>query len=181
MKYVHKSNIIHRDLKPLNILLDQKKHVKICDFGISAVIDVETQRRTQTRTHGIGTLVFMAPELYDNNKPYNEKVDVYSFGIVMYYILSKGQYPDISIKDVVNGKQIQIPNSINNFSTNLIKKCTKFNASDSPSFKEIVELIQDNSFKLIDGLDDKQFEYLSKHLEANINYDEDEDFDYFSD
>ena len=73
MEYVHKLNIIHRDLKPENILLDSKKHVKICDFGIASIIDLETQRRTQTRTYGIGTLGFMAPELYDN-KPYNQKV-----------------------------------------------------------------------------------------------------------
>ena len=155
MKNVHESNIIHRDLKPENILLDQKKHVIICDFGISTFINIDTQKRTQSRTHGIGTLFFMAPELYENDKPYNEKVDVYAFGIIMYYILSKGKYPDLSIADVVNKKQINVPNSINEVSSQLIKDCTAFEYNDRPSFEQIVETIQRNDFKLIDGIDDK--------------------------
>ena len=155
MKNVHESNIIHRDLKPENILLDQKKHVIICDFGISTFISIDTQRRTQTRTHGIGTLLFMAPELYENDKPYNEKVDVYAFGILMYFILSKGKYPDLSITDVVMKKQIKVPKSINDVSSQLIKNCTKFEYNDRPSFEDIVETIKRNNFKLIDGIDDK--------------------------
>ena len=155
MKNVHESNIIHRDLKPENILLDQKKHVIICDFGISTFIRIDTQRRTQTRTHGIGTLLFMAPELYENDKPYNEKVDVYAFGILMYFILSKGKYPDLSITDVVMKKQIKVPKSINDVSSQLIKNCTKFEYNDRPSFEDIVETIKRNNYKLIDGIDDK--------------------------
>ena len=155
MKNVHESNIIHRDLKPVNILLDQKKHVIIGDFGISTFISIDTQRRTQTRTHRIGTLLFMAPELNENDKPYNKKVDVYAFGIIMYYILSKGMYPDLSFTDVVIKKQINVLISINNVSSQLIKDCTAFEYNDRPSSNQIVETIQNNDFKLIDGIDDK--------------------------
>ena len=152
MEYVHKFNIIHRDLKPDNILLDANKHVKICDFGISAFIDVETQRRTQSQTHEIGTLMYMAPEMYSNMR-YNQKVDVYAFGIIFYNILQRGKYPDMTIADVVSGKKINIPSSINEFSGNLIKRSTAYDYHSRPSFSEITQEIYDNDFKLIDNIE----------------------------
>lgn len=60
MKYVHAKKIIHRDLKMNNILINSKKHVNICDFGISKVMDETTMT---SMTHGIGTIMFMAPEI----------------------------------------------------------------------------------------------------------------------
>lgn len=92
MKYLHENKIIHRDLNPNNILLNKKKHVKICDFGLARSID-----DTSLLTSGIGTMHYMAPEIVFENEHYNEKVDVYSFGVVMHFILSKGnlKYPKL--------------------------------------------------------------------------------------
>ena len=61
MEAVHSSNLIHRDLKLGNIQIDDKGHFKLSDFGIACIVDVEDQ--TQTKTSGVGTLKFMAPEL----------------------------------------------------------------------------------------------------------------------
>lgn len=164
MQTVHRYYIIHRDLKPENILLDSKKHVKVCDFGISTLMDVETQRRTRTRTHGIGTLDYSAPELYDNNRPYNEKVDVYAFGILMLFVLTKGHPPSINIADVLNAVPIPIPNTINVLSRDLISRCTAFDYHDRPSFDEIVQIIAENNYKLIDNLTDDQINNIINHL-----------------
>lgn len=90
MKYIHNKNIIHRDRKMRNILINTQKQVKICDFGISKYIDLIA---LTSNTHDIVTLAFIAPEMFKENEKYNEKVDVYAFGVEMYYILTKVSIP----------------------------------------------------------------------------------------
>lgn len=88
--YVHKQNIVHRDLKPDNILVDDEddlETIKIADFGLSAEynfnsIDMITR---------LGTIVYMAPELY-GKKQYSKRVDTWALGIIM-YILLEGRHP----------------------------------------------------------------------------------------
>lgn len=153
MNKVHESHVIHRDLKPENILLDDQKHVKLSDFGISCLIDPEKQTRSQTG--GVGTLLFMAPELLRNSKKYSQKVDVYSFGVVVFYILTNGGYPDISIVDAGSGKKAEIPDCVNKVSRDLISSCWSSEEDDRPSFAQIIELIKRNNFMLIDGIERK--------------------------
>lgn len=151
MKYLHKRKIIHRDLKTKNILITNNKHVKICDFGISTVVDVTTYT---SMTHGIGTTAYMAPELFDQDSKYNEKVDVYAFGVVLYFVLSKGIMPKFN--GIGGYTKLKIPDSINSFSQSIIKKCWSINPDERPSFKEIMNLIVENEFKLIDKIDVKK-------------------------
>eukprot|EP00300_Choanocystis_sp_HF-7_P013506 c18324_g1_i1.p1 GENE.c18324_g1_i1~~c18324_g1_i1.p1 ORF type:complete len:149 (+),score=27.44 c18324_g1_i1:731-1177(+) len=80
MTYLHMSNppIIHRDLKSLNLMLDANFNVKITDFGLSKT--KSTHNRPMTAQ--CGTYQWMAPELIQGHY-YDEKVDVFSFGIVV--------------------------------------------------------------------------------------------------
>ena len=86
LNYLHSKNIIHRDLKPQNILITDGKNgrfLKLCDFGISKVIEIQN-------TRCVGTLEYMAPEINDSNNYdsntdksyYNLKSDIYSLGII---------------------------------------------------------------------------------------------------
>lgn len=154
MNEIHKSNMIHRDLKPQNILLDEKKHVKINDFGISRLISVETQMNTMTS--GVGTFIFMSPEMLNQDKHYTNKVDVYSFGVVVFFILINGDFPSHKICDAANGNKVPIPNCINKVSAYLIDWCMSFKANERPSFSQIITFINNQQFNLIDGVDIKE-------------------------
>ncbi|KAK8894663.1 hypothetical protein M9Y10_023100 [Tritrichomonas musculus] len=147
MKEVHSIGLIHRDLKLENILLDENNRIKVSDFGLCALIELDAE--TLSRTTMKGTLKYMAPEIFQERKDYDEKVDVYAFGVVVYLILTKGEFPKISVADVSAGKKADIPNSITDFSRELIDRCWSCQASERPSFAEICDTLKGKEDKLI--------------------------------
>lgn len=82
--YLHTKNIIHRDIKPANILLNKTyinqdefvNEFKICDFSLSTT-------KESNSCNVVGTPFYMAPEIL-RKETYDEKVDVWSFGVVLY-------------------------------------------------------------------------------------------------
>ena len=110
LNYLHSMTpkVIHRDIKPSNVLIkyhDDHAQVKLCDFGSSKILEKET-----SNTSGVGTFKYRAPEIFTNN--YNEKVDIYSLGIMtreMFDIL----YTIISDEDGVCVKMKQLKFVIN--------------------------------------------------------------------
>jgi len=88
LNYLHRQNITHRDLKPENILLVSKDldnfNVKLADLGFAQEFDRE---HGETMTLILGTPLYMAPEMV-RKKAYNEKVDVWSLGVITYQLLS---------------------------------------------------------------------------------------------
>ncbi|KAK6785250.1 hypothetical protein RDI58_018705 [Solanum bulbocastanum] len=86
LAYLHeecRQKILHLDIKPPNILLDEKYNAKLADFGLSKLID---RNQSQVMTQMRGTPGYLAPEWLSG--VITEKVDVYSFGIVILEILS---------------------------------------------------------------------------------------------
>ena len=79
-------NIVHRDIKPQNIFVSKDGTHKLGDFGIA-----KTAERTTSGTK-IGTYKYMAPEVY-NNKPYGAGADIYSLGLLMYWMLNERRTP----------------------------------------------------------------------------------------
>lgn len=161
MKYVHFLKIIHRDLKPSNILVASDGTVKIADFGLSKIMTIEEQ----SMTGGVGTQKFMAPEVIDELE-YDEKVDVYSFGVLAFFILSGGQLPEIKMSEKMKGKKAPIPSSFTKFSQELVSECWNFNSADRPSFSDIVEKMVQNDFKLVD-LDSSETELVKNKVEQH--------------
>ena len=82
-------HIIHRDIKPGNLFLDKYGTCKVGDFGVSK--KMETVHLAHTMT-GIGTISYMAPEIY-RRRPYNNTVDIYALGLVLYQLLNRGRMP----------------------------------------------------------------------------------------
>ena len=81
-----KHNIIHRDIKPQNIFVSENGDYKLGDFGIAKTVE-KTMGGTKT-----GTYKYMAPEVY-SNKPYNSTADIYSLGLVLYWLLNERRMP----------------------------------------------------------------------------------------
>jgi serine/threonine protein kinase len=89
MEYVHSHRIMHRDLKPSNILLNlgDEPKVKLADFGLSRDVHTFTCARARY-TRCIQTLWYRAPEILLGIKRYDQPVDVWSLGCILYEIMT---------------------------------------------------------------------------------------------
>ncbi|XP_037027743.1 eIF-2-alpha kinase GCN2 isoform X2 [Bradysia coprophila] len=101
LSHIHQQGMIHRDLKPVNIFLDSRDQVKIGDFGLATTSFLALQSQEQTvhlnsqdigssLTGKVGTALYVAPELTGNasKATYNQKVDLYSLGIILFEMSS---------------------------------------------------------------------------------------------
>ena len=89
VKYLHQYGIVHRDLKPDNIMITQQNEygvIKIMDFGLSKIVSPN-----ERMVDGYGTLSYVAPEVLTRT-PYNKEVDIWSLGIILFYMLT-GKLP----------------------------------------------------------------------------------------
>ena len=140
MAYIHSRGFVHRDLKTQNILLDKNLDIKMCDFGLTKLKSELNCGSGQFA----GTPCYMAPELFDR-KFYDEKVDVFAFGTVLWEIYTqKIPYTNceaVEIKQkVTKGDELYCSSIVPKQIANLIQKCRCVKASDRPSFEEIVKM-----------------------------------------
>jgi hypothetical protein len=138
MNFLHQNNVIHRDLKSPNILLDQDKLPRICDFGFARVL------KPDPMTKLIGTPQWMAPEIVKNERS-NERVDVYSYGVVLWEMLT-GQIPfagqsafQIVYALTVDGLSLVFPEEAPEALVRLIQSCCNRNPAKRPSFQAILK------------------------------------------
>ncbi|KAK8880727.1 hypothetical protein M9Y10_003414 [Tritrichomonas musculus] len=162
MKYIHFQKIIHRDLKPSNILIARDGTVKICDFGIAKLMTAEQQ----LTTCGIGTQKFMAPEII-NEEDYDEKVDVYSFGVLVFVILNDGKLPIIKIGDICRGKKAEMPETFTEFAKQLINSCWNYDPKDRPDFNHILDDMKVHKYALVD-MKDHELQIVEAFVENHI-------------
>ena len=94
LELCERNSIIHRDIKPQNIFMSRQGNFKLGDFGIAKSADHST---IGTRT---GTFNYMAPEVYAS-KPYDQTVDLYSLGMVLYWMLNERRGPFLPLPPAV--------------------------------------------------------------------------------
>jgi serine/threonine protein kinase len=91
LEYAHRRGIIHRDIKPANLLLSTDGTVKILDLGL-ARIDAQAGAADQTeltQTGAVmGTIDYMSPEQALNTKHADQRADIYSLGVSLWYLLT---------------------------------------------------------------------------------------------
>ncbi len=162
MNYLHQNRVVHRDLKSMNILVkynEHDKHVyaKVADFGLSKI--KESSCTYSNLTMDLGTTRWMAPELFGDSEDHNVgpsssseslqyhfKVDVYSFGMVCYEILT-GYVPFFNFKlmdlrkRIKDGLRPNMPEQCPEQLSTLVQACYHPDPKARPSFLEIcVEL-----------------------------------------
>ncbi len=95
LQFAHDEGVVHRDIKPENILIDKRGRVKIADFGLAKLLDVDADDSpaetpfTLTGTHQVlGTPHYMAPEQMQGSSGVDHRADIYSLGVVFYEMLT---------------------------------------------------------------------------------------------
>uniref|UniRef100_A0A7S1GIQ0 Protein kinase domain-containing protein n=1 Tax=Cyclophora tenuis TaxID=216820 RepID=A0A7S1GIQ0_CYCTE len=138
LAYLHKHRVMYRDLKPDNVGL-KDGHVKILDFGL-ATTDIQARECAGSRR-------YMAPEVV-LRKRYTKAVDVYSFGILLYYICSlQKPFELYSTKDhfekvVLGGERPTVPTWWPKSLQRLVTQCWSPFPSDRPAMEDVVRQLQ---------------------------------------
>ena len=92
LSFLHSNNIIHRDLSGNNVLLRGNVLAKVTDFGMARLGDINPQATHFTSTMCPGTDVYMPPEAVQDKPVYTEKIDCFSFGVIIVQTLTR-QFP----------------------------------------------------------------------------------------
>lgn len=163
LAFLHASDVIHRDVKTNNILLDNRFHVKVADFGLSRFFPTNV---THVSTAPQGTPGYVDPQYYQCYQ-LTEKSDVYSFGVVLIELISSLEAVDTNRhRDDINLASMAI-NRIQNRALNelidpyigfeqdyavrnmvtsvaeLAFRCLQQDREDRPSMQEILQLLKE--------------------------------------
>ncbi|KAK6249479.1 hypothetical protein SCA6_003484 [Theobroma cacao] len=142
MQYLHSEGILHRDLKSENLLLGEDMCVKVADFGISCL-----ESQCGSAKGFTGTYRWMAPEMI-KEKHHTKKVDVYSFGIVLWELLTAltpfdNMTPEQAAFAVCQkNARPPLPSTCPLAFSHLINRCWSSNPQKRPHFDEIVSILE---------------------------------------
>jgi serine/threonine protein kinase len=90
LDYIHRQGIVHRDIKASNILLNEEGICFLTDFGIARISDDATQLTTTGNV--LGTVDYVAPELFEPGRRADARSDLYSLGVLLYEMVT-GRLP----------------------------------------------------------------------------------------
>ncbi|RHZ80101.1 hypothetical protein Glove_139g328 [Diversispora epigaea] len=139
---IHRLDIVHQDFHPGNILSTSFKGiVYISDFGLSKLIGANPNNPEKKNIFGV--LPYIAPEALSGDEEYTKAADVYSFGIIVYEMITGfPPYPDIphdedlAIK-ICNGLRPKIPFHTPKLITRMIMRCWDARVKHRPTFEEL--------------------------------------------
>ncbi len=135
--YIHSKKILHRDIKTLNIFLTKELNGKIGDLGVAKVLEGTNHAMTF-----IGTPYYVSPEMCQN-KPYNEKSDIWALGCILYELITfchpftASNQAALFIK-ILHGNYTPLPGRTSKDLVNMVKFILQKNYIKRPSMKDII-------------------------------------------
>merc|ERR1719219_1966932 len=155
VEYVHNQDVIHRDLKPSNIFFANDGTIKIGDFGLATagnnpedLSDIQTNNNdnhpgdeeNDGHTEEVGTELYMSPEQIAKN-PYNNKVDIYSLGLILFELLVPFSTQMERIHTLTKLRQLEFPAKFQETPEyNLVKKMLDHDPNERPEATEILDI-----------------------------------------
>lgn len=135
LKYCHSKKVIHRDIKPENILIGANGMLKIADFGWS--VHAPSSRRATM----CGTMDYLPPEMIENNV-YDEKVDLWAVGILIYEFLV-GRPPfeastPSATYDRIRRVDLRFPAHVSDDAKDLISRLLQKDPKQRPTIEEVM-------------------------------------------
>ncbi|DBB18025.1 hypothetical protein WJX82_008169 [Trebouxia sp. C0006] len=129
LHFLHSRKIVHFDLKSANLLLARDNTAKIADVGLAKIM----HRQFLSSLYNVGTFAWSAPEVLLGKSTCTEKVDIYSYGVVLWEICA-GEAPD--------GRQLRplrVPEECPQATADVVEQCLHEDSNVRPSAREIVE------------------------------------------
>ncbi|XP_061396241.1 fibroblast growth factor receptor homolog 2 [Musca vetustissima] len=143
MEYLASRRCIHRDLAARNVLVSDDYVMKIADFGLAR--DIQDTDYYRKNTNGRLPIKWMAPESLQE-KFYDSQSDVWSYGVLLWEILTYGEqpYPNIMSAEelysyLITGQRMEKPPRCSLNIYMLMRQCWHFDSNARPTFSEIVE------------------------------------------
>ncbi|OHS99985.1 hypothetical protein TRFO_33445 [Tritrichomonas foetus] len=167
MRYMHMNRYIHCKLSPHTIYLTDEKSPKISHLEISHSFDKSPSLRS-IPTH----LNYVAPEYMDTNSSYNEKVDVYSYGMILYEMTTgKVPYCDVPsnqlLTQIRDGKKPSLKKAPKTIKS-LIEECWSNDPQSRPSFDTIFNKFKNRNV-MFNKVDDKEFSRFLNEINNSID------------
>ena len=178
MKYLHSVGITHGSLRPSQIMLDENEEPHISDIDFSQIVQTHfSQEYFQSKIYANEDIFYTPPEILLGEECYfNQTCDVYSFGILLYEIITKSKpYSDFNFKshNIVNfiykiANENYRPifpsdNPIKSEYKNLIERCWSRSPSQRPTFDEIYRCLTTQQEYELSGIDRTEYEaYIEK-------------------
>jgi hypothetical protein len=181
VQYLHgrEPQVIHRDLKPGNVLIDENFEPRIADFGSAKQWDREM---TMTAgADGIGTLMYMGPEMLGESTEYGPPADVYAYTMTLWELLTgialiemyKSMGPMQWAAFVRNGKRPPLDGpkvTLTGWVQTLIEKAWAQSPNERCTFSEILDVFEANKFALLPGVDEVALhEYVARIRDAEAS------------
>lgn len=145
MEYLEKKNYIHRDLAARNILVNKQNVCKVADFGLARLVDEDIY---STKEETKFPIRWTALEAILHSRC-SIKSDVWSFGILLYEVITKGKtpYPTFNNKEVIGflqrGERMGRPECCPEALHDLMLACWKFEPEDRPTFEYLHNALED--------------------------------------
>src|SRR5581483_4736930 len=142
LKEIHQNKMVHRDFHTGNVLIKRSDHPLISDMGLCGKVG------NMDKTKIYGVMPYVAPEVL-KGKPYNQAADIYSLGMLMYFIATGRQPFDNCAHDqylalnICNGirPEINEPEAPKCY-LDLMRKCLDLNPENRPDTTEVLNLIR---------------------------------------